>query len=207
MSQWKDHLLYDGLSGKEHIDQFMDMLSEFAGHQRHRHSETLQLDIGLLLMDRKGGDRIRLIPSRVETQYALRHGGRHSVVTLARVGIHAVVHSINLLHEAVVHLHPKGPQNGVIKGLVAVVLKNRLSEVLPTEHQGETMALHQTRRTQLCLVFFIERFKEALLVMVEVFATHSTPIESIRIEVIAPTNINNDIALLQDIRIAGSDHH
>lgn len=67
MSQWKDHLLHDGLSGKEHIDQFMDMLSEFAGHQRHRHSETLQLDIGLLLMDRKGGDRIRLIPSRVET--------------------------------------------------------------------------------------------------------------------------------------------
>ena len=43
--------------------------------------------------------------------------------------------------------------------------------------------------------------------MVEVFATHSTPIESIRIEVIAPTNINNDIALLQDIWIAGSDHH
>ena len=185
----------------------MDMLSEFAGHQRHRHSETLQLDIGLLLMDRKGGDRIRLIPSRVETRYALRHGGRHSIVTLACVGIHAVVHSINLLHEAVVHLHPKRLQNGVIKGLVAVVLKNRLSEVLPPAHQGETRTLHQTRRTQLCLVLFIERFKEALLVMVEVFATHSTPIESIRIDVIAPTNINNNIALLQDIRIAGSDHH
>ena len=207
MSRWKGHLLHDSLSGKEHIDQFMDMLSKFAGHQRHRHSETLQLNIGLLLTDRKGADRIRLIPSGVETRHALRHGCRHSIVTLARVGIHAVVHSINLLHEAVVHLHPKGLHSSVIKGLVAVVLKNRLSEVLPTEHQGEKRALHQTGGTQLRLVLFIERFKEALLVMVEVLATHSAPIESPRIDVIAPTNINNDIALLQDIRIAGSDHH
>ena len=54
---------------------------------------------------------------------------------------------------------------------------------------------------------FIERLLKAILMMIEALANHSAPIEFKRIKIVCSTNVNNNIAFLQDIQITSSDNH
>lgn len=193
---------------KEHIDQFMDMLSEFAGHQRHRHSETLQLDIGLLLMDRKGGDQntahskqgrdVIRASTRWSTQRSYARPCRHP----RRCPLHQSPprsRRTSSSKETAERRHQRTCCSSAEESPF-----RSASNCTSRRNKGPTPNLqNSTLSRAFHRMFQRSSSGDGRSVCLRIPA----PIESIRIDVIDPTNISNDIALLQDIRIAGSDHH
>lgn len=113
----------------------VQVFRELRHHDRHRLAEARVLDVlGVLL-----------VPRRKQTGNAARDGRRHLVVLLPRIRVHAVVHAVDLLDEAVVHSVLNHLQRRFVEVALAELLDDSLSEVLPTMSYIPLHNLHETR--------------------------------------------------------------
>ena len=174
----------------------VQVLRELRHQDRHCLAETRVLDVlGVLL-----------VPRRQQAGNATRDGRRHLVVLVSRVGVHAVVHAVDLLDEPVVHSVLNHLQRRLVELALAELLDDPLSEVLPTTPHSPPQRTHETRRTQLRLVVRIVRLGEAPLMMIEVVPTSSTPQHTLLLRVVLSSDVDDDGTLFENTLVASANN-